>query len=197
MPLNQILLFGTPGSGKSTLAKTVAATTDITYISMSQLIQDEVTSLSVLGSEIKYYQDNMLSYPPLLLHPIVEKVITEYRGVSFILDSYPKNWGEVKTLQEVVGTNNFNFSHLIELHLNHEQAQERIKERISESSNKEKPARFDDKPEIVVERIRRYESEIRPLINECQSFCKESFEIDSSLTRREVYLNFLAILETN
>ncbi len=93
-----VVLFGAPGSGKGTQAPDLAALTNAKTISLGDMLRAEVKADSDLGKEVKGYMEKGLLAPDELVSRVIEENIAD----GFILDGYPRNLLQARTLDEIL-----------------------------------------------------------------------------------------------
>ena len=93
-----VVLFGAPGSGKGTQAPDLAALINAKTISLGDMLRDEVKADSDLGKEVKGYMEKGLLAPDELVSRVIEENITD----GFILDGFPRNVAQAKTLDDIL-----------------------------------------------------------------------------------------------
>ncbi|MFH0826936.1 MAG: adenylate kinase [Candidatus Omnitrophota bacterium] len=99
----RIILLGAPGSGKGTQAKRLAERLRIPHVSTGDLLRENVKRQTSLGQEAKDYMDRGLLVPDELMAQMLKERFSEpdIRG-GFILDGYPRNENQAKTLDEIL-----------------------------------------------------------------------------------------------
>tara|TARA_X000001036_G_scaffold261390_1_gene242978 strand:+ start:3597 stop:4169 length:573 start_codon:yes stop_codon:yes gene_type:complete len=155
-----IVIFGPPGAGKGTQSKFIVEKYKLHQLSTGELLRNEITNKSKLGSEIssiinagELVSDNVVSN-------LIEKFISDplYKN-RLIFDGYPRNLNQAKNLDYLLEKYNQKIDVVLKLSVN----LEIIKKRISERQVQEN--RADDKEKIAIKRYKNYESSIEPVIN--------------------------------
>jgi adenylate kinase len=95
----KIILFGAPGSGKGTQATVLSEHFKLRRISLGDIFREEVKKDSELGREVKNYMEKGLLVPDSLVSRVVEENVNED---NFLLDGYPRNINQAKTLDEIL-----------------------------------------------------------------------------------------------
>lgn len=93
-----VVLFGAPGSGKGTQTPDLVALTGAKVISLGDMLRAEVKAGSDLGKEVQGYMDKGLLAPDELVSRVIEENITD----GFILDGFPRNVAQAKTLDDIL-----------------------------------------------------------------------------------------------
>lgn len=95
----RLILLGAPGSGKGTQANSISDYFKIKRISLGDLLREEVQQGSELGKKVKKYMEAGVLVPD----EIVSLVIAENLDQGgFVLDGYPRNVSQGKTLDEIL-----------------------------------------------------------------------------------------------
>jgi len=102
----RILLLGAPGAGKGTQAKELAKKLRLPHISTGDLLRQNVASGTALGMQAKDFMNKGALVPDEL----VNKMLTErFKAADvapgFILDGYPRNLNQAKSLDEILKEN--------------------------------------------------------------------------------------------
>lgn len=114
MPLN-LFLIGPPNSGKATLGKLIADKYNLTLISLSQAINDEITAGSGFGFEAKKYLTEERSIPDDLLFDILLSKLKTVSYTNFIISGYPKTLSQSRVMEFYFRKNNFALNAVISL----------------------------------------------------------------------------------
>ena len=103
----RIILLGPPGAGKGTQAKTLAQKLDLPHISTGDILRENASKGTDLGKEAKGYMDKGVLVPDALVTQMLLRRLDEpnvKRG--FILDGYPRNLNQAKSLDASLGQKN-------------------------------------------------------------------------------------------
>lgn len=100
-----IVLLGPPGAGKGTQAIKLAQELGLAHISTGEILRQNVKELTGLGKEAEGYMNRGLLVPDGL----VAKMLTERFNnpdvkIGFILDGYPRNIAQAKTLEDILNS---------------------------------------------------------------------------------------------
>lgn len=176
-----IVIFGPPGSGKGTQADLLSRAYDLEHISTGNLLRQEVEKATSLGKKV----EKILAVGDLVSDEIVNELILNKikilhkSGKGFILDGYPRNISQAKTLAVV----KLDFAFLIQV--SDEEVIDRIANRIVCScgmtynlkTNPPKKDNFCDKCgrklirrddesiDVIKNRLRIYHKQIDPLLD--------------------------------
>ncbi|MBU1112696.1 MAG: nucleoside monophosphate kinase, partial [Candidatus Omnitrophica bacterium] len=94
-----LVLFGAPGSGKGTQAIILSERFNLIRISLGDILRSEVKENSPLGQEVKGYMEKGLLVSDELVARVIESHV---KSGGFILDGYPRNLTQAKTLAEIL-----------------------------------------------------------------------------------------------
>lgn len=95
----RLILFGAPGSGKGTQADMLAEEFNLEKISLGDILREEVKKGSGLGEEVKRYMDRGELVPN---HTVKNVIDANLAKDNFILDGYPRNGQQAKTLDDIL-----------------------------------------------------------------------------------------------
>ena len=100
----KLLILGPAGSGKGTQAKLISEHYKIPHISTGDLIREEIASGSVFGKKL----EQLINKGNLVSDEDVLKLLKQRLDASksgFILDGYPRNLNQAKTLDKITTIN--------------------------------------------------------------------------------------------
>lgn len=98
----RIILLGPPGAGKGTQAKRLAEELKAAHISTGDILRQNVKDGTLLGKEAKDFMERGLLVPDALMSRMLSERFSQpdiKRG--FILDGYPRNLAQAKTLEDI------------------------------------------------------------------------------------------------
>ena len=119
-----LILFGAPGSGKGTQAVVLAERLKIKRISLGDILRQEVKQETELGKEVKSYMEKGLLVPDSLVQRVIEENLDSN---GFVLDGYPRNLSQAKTLDEIFSKNNITLDTCIYLDVDKQLIVDRLK----------------------------------------------------------------------
>ncbi|MFA5411060.1 MAG: adenylate kinase [Candidatus Omnitrophota bacterium] len=103
----KMILLGPPGAGKGTQAKVLAVKLNLPHISTGDLLRQNVSSGTDLGRQAKDFMNKGLLVPDELVSAMLARRISQGdTGKGFILDGYPRNLAQAKTLDEMLKEKN-------------------------------------------------------------------------------------------
>lgn len=98
-----IVLLGPPGAGKGTQAKTMAAKLNRPHISTGDILRKNVSENTLLGRRAKDYMNKGALVPDeLVTQMLTERISQPDTASGFILDGYPRNLNQARTLDETL-----------------------------------------------------------------------------------------------
>lgn len=103
----RIVLLGPPGAGKGTQAKILAKKLNVPHISTGEILRQNVLNSTDLGNKAKRYMNMGSLVPDTLVTEMLEKRL-EFPDTKcgFILDGYPRNQSQAKTLDNILKSRN-------------------------------------------------------------------------------------------
>lgn len=150
----RIVLFGPPGCGKGTQALFISQSLSIPHLSTGDMLRGAVSSGSEIGLEAKKIMESGGLVSDDIVLSIVKERIAKNDCISgFILDGFPRTVNQAKKL-DVLLTNNHKIDCVLRIKVDEEEIIKRLIDR----------GRQDDKPEIIKNRFKSYNSETQPLI---------------------------------
>jgi len=176
-----IVFFGPPGSGKGTIASIVKKQLGIPHISTGDLLREEVKNKTELGMKAKAYMDRGELVPDELVLEVLKKR-TEKPDCKkgFILDGYPRNVEQAKTLDRM-----FKIDYIFNFVISEEEIIRRLSNRricpkcgaiynlismppktpgICDQCGTALIQRDDDKPQAIRERLSVYKKQTAPVL---------------------------------
>ncbi|MDR3617652.1 MAG: adenylate kinase [Candidatus Obscuribacterales bacterium] len=185
----RILFLGAPGSGKGTQCKKLADKTGLLHLSSGDMLREATAKGTEAGQLAKGFMDKGQLVPDdVLIKMFEEKLSSPECAKGFILDGFPRNLAQAKSLDALLEKLRSQLNAVINLQIDDHLLTERITGRRV-CSNKTcnavyhmtfaPPAqegrcdlcgsalyqRSDDKEELVKERLSAYHSQTEPLID--------------------------------
>ena len=150
----RIILFGPPGCGKGTQAVFVSESLSIPHLSTGDMLRSAVSSGSEVGLKAKEIMESGgLVSDEIVLSIVKERISKNDSKIGFILDGFPRTINQAEKLDLLL-----NVSQKIDCVLRIKVDEEEIINRLIDRG------RDDNKPEIIKNRFKTYNSETQPLI---------------------------------
>ena len=150
-----IILFGPPGCGKGTQATNICENLMIPHLSTGDMLRAAVASESDIGMQAKKIMEvGGLVSDEIVFSIIKERMLLEDCEKGFVLDGFPRTINQAEGLESLLeGSKKIKF--VISIKVNEDSILKRLIER----------GRSDDKPEIIKNRFKTYNSQTQPLIS--------------------------------
>lgn len=173
-----IVLLGAPGSGKGYISNLIIEEFGFKHISTGNLLRENIKNKTELGGKIESYMSAGDLVPDELVLDVLKNALQENSGKDLIFDGYPRTTEQAKELEKLI---KIDFVACINV------PEKVILDRISsrrvctscpavysakdyskttcEKCGGEVIQRTDDMPEVVLNRLKKYEIQTKPLIN--------------------------------
>ncbi|MDD5731047.1 MAG: adenylate kinase [Candidatus Omnitrophica bacterium] len=182
----RIILFGPPGAGKGTQAKVLSERVRLPHISTGDLLRENVKGQTPLGRQAKDFMDKGLLVPDELVANMLQERFSrpDLKG-GFILDGYPRNIAQAKTLDDMLAKLKMGIDFVVYLDASDAIIIQRLCGRlvcsscganfhvtnmppkvagICDNCKGKLYQRADDKEETIKKRLEVYKKEVTPLI---------------------------------
>lgn len=177
-----IIIFGAQASGKGTQAEMLSQEYGLEYISSGNIFRQEIDGKTELGISAQKYINEGKLVPDDVTSKMIMRAIEKTRAKKngFILDGYPRNESQMKSLEDVV-----DITDVIVIDISDEEALLRIGGRmvcvcgmsyhnifkppkiknICDKCGRRLLVRKDDKPKAIEKRLNVYHNETEPLFD--------------------------------
>ena len=155
-----VILFGAPGAGKGTQAKILIEKFNLNQISTGDMLRDAVKNKSVLGKKVEKIMEKGDLVPDEIIFSIMAERLNENTKSGYIFDGFPRNISQAEKLNEMIEKINICIDYIFHIDVNEDILIDRIKKRASEDS----VSRKDDKSDILVERLKVYNLQTKPVL---------------------------------
>ena len=150
----RIILFGPPGCGKGTQATFISEALAIPHLSTGDMLRSAVSSGSEIGLKAKNIMESGgLVSDQIVLSIVEERIAKDDCKKGFILDGFPRTVNQAEKL-DLLLSENYKLDCVLRIKVDEEEIIKRLIDR----------AREDDKPDIIKNRFKTYNSETEPLI---------------------------------
>ncbi len=154
----RIVLLGPPGSGKGTQATMLVEQLGLPHISTGALLRNAANRGTELGLQAKAITDKGELVPDDIMSDMIEERLSRDDVIKgFILDGYPRNVAQAKSLDVMLERLNMPADEAIHIDINPETVIKRIAKRAKEEG------RTDDAVETVKNRMRVYAEQTAPV----------------------------------
>jgi adenylate kinase len=182
-----IVLLGPPGAGKGTQAKILANRLGLPHISTGEILRQNVSGNTVLGLEAKSYMNKgLLVADDLVTQMLTQRLNEPDVSNGFILDGYPRNLAQAKTLGGILEKRNAGIDYVIYLETSQATIIQRLSGRLvckscganfhitnmapkkamtCDNCSGSLYQRDDDKEETIKKRLAVYEQEVLSLVD--------------------------------
>jgi adenylate kinase len=177
-----VILLGPPGSGKGTQAVRISRELGIPHISTGDLLRENINQGTALGKEAKGYMDGGKLVPDaLVIKMLSERVARPDAAKGYLLDGFPRTLAQAEALEKLLAGKAeiavLNLAvpdeiivkrasgrllcpqgHIHNIHYSPPKEAGRC-----DTCGGSLQQRSDDRPEVVLERLKVYHSQTRPL----------------------------------
>jgi adenylate kinase len=158
-----IILLGPPGAGKGTQAAFIKEYFNVAHISTGDMLREAVKNETTLGLTAKEIMARGDYVPDdLLLEIINERVGEDDCKNGFILDGYPRNETQAKSLDAILNQSNNSIDGIIQIDVDFSVLENRIEGRAKDNNSE---IREDDNLQVMKKRLQVYVDQTEPLIS--------------------------------
>lgn len=112
----KLILLGPPGAGKGTQAKGLSERLGIAHISTGDLLREDVKRDTPLGKSARAYMERGDLVPDELVTKMLIEHINSFNPEDgFILDGYPRNISQAKTLEGILKQKGMSIDYVVYL----------------------------------------------------------------------------------
>lgn len=153
-----LVLFGPPGSGKGTQSENIVKAYKLQHISTGDLLRDEVSRHTPLGTEAKKYMDQGMLVPDEVVIGMISGKIDDMPGArGFIFDGFPRTRPQAEALDKLLEFKNTKIHLVLALEVPEPELIKRLVGRGVTSG------RSDDTEEVITKRIKEYHLKTQPV----------------------------------
>ena len=208
----RIILLGMPGAGKGTQAQIIEEELAIANVSTGAILREVSKSESDLGQKVQTYLNSGQLVPDeIIIEMLVERISKDDCNNGFILDGFPRNIEQAKSLDQA----GVSIDLVIYLKILEEQIIERMSgRRIHLASGRSYHTTFnppkvdgkddltgedliqrsDDKPDVIKKRLEVYFNETEPMLDFYKNKDIQFYEIDASESVKAVTEKIIKII---
>jgi len=153
-----LVLFGPPGSGKGTQSENIVSIYKLQHISTGDLLRDEVSRHTALGTEAKKYMDQGMLVPDEVVIGMISGKIDDMPDArGFVFDGFPRTRPQAEALDKLLEFKNTKIDLVLALEVPEPELISRLVNRGITSG------RSDDTEEVITKRIKEYHSKTEPV----------------------------------
>ena len=155
-----LVLFGPPGSGKGTQSENIVTTYGLQHISTGDLLRDEVSRHTPLGTEAQKYMDQGMLVPDeVVIGMISGKIDDAPDARGFVFDGFPRTRPQAEALDKLLEFKQTKIHLVLALEVPEPELVKRLVSRGITSG------RSDDTEEVIAKRIKEYHAKTQPVAN--------------------------------
>lgn len=178
------VFIGPPGSGKGTQADLLHSRLGAAIIGTGEILRDEMSRHTPLGSQAKSYIDSGRLAPDDLVNAVVaERLRRADRPAAFILDGYPRNSNQAAALDRVLKEQKLKLTAVIHFLIDEDVVVRRMLAR----------QRSDDDEEVIRNRMKEFRESVRDLVN---YYRKQGIlhEVQADADKERLYVTIASLL---
>ncbi|GLU49313.1 adenylate kinase [Nocardiopsis ansamitocini] len=154
------VLVGPPGAGKGTQAQILASELSIPKVSTGDIFRANVSGGTELGKQASAFMDRGDLVPDEVTNAMVkDRLAEEDARDGFLLDGFPRNVAQARTLDTMLGELDSRLDVVLELVVDEEEVIRRLAERAAIDH------RSDDNEETIRHRLVVYREQTAPLVS--------------------------------
>lgn len=178
----RLILLGAPGSGKGTMSSRIVNTFKLNHLSSGDILRKHIDNKTDIGLQAKEYVDKGALVPDDFIARIMIGAVKNSENPDWLLDGFPRTVNQAKTLFEA----HSQIEGVINLNVPHDEIIRRLKNRwVHKPSGRIYNLEFnppkvdfkddvtgealvqreDDKPDIVLKRLKIYEDATKPILD--------------------------------
>ena len=157
-----IILFGAPGAGKGTQANFLINEFDLIQISTGDMLRESVKQKTKLGKQVETIMANGDLVPDDIIFALISNRLNNKDiKKGFIFDGFPRNLKQAQKLDDIIHEMNINLDYVFHIDVD----EEILTSRIENRAKQEKISRKDDTSSVLIERLKVYNRETKPVLN--------------------------------
>ena len=187
----KIIFFGPPGSGKGTQAHLLSQYLNIPHLSTGEILRSKLEEKDDLSKTLKKIMSTGNLVSDEILNKIIsKKLLSDDCKKGFIIDGYPRTILQSDYLLFFLNKNLINLNLIVNFNIDNKTVEKRILKR-SKTEN-----RSDDSNEVIKTRIKKYNTETKPLLDiYSEKFNNIFHEIDGGQEITKIQLDLKNIIK--
>jgi adenylate kinase len=158
-----LILFGPPGAGKGTQAKILQQELGLPQLSTGDMLRSAIAAGTGLGKQCKAVMDRGDLVPDeIVVGIIAERLDQADCAKGAVFDGFPRTIAQAEALDRMLAGRGGRIGAVIELRVDDEAMVGRMETRVKENPG---PARADDNPETLKNRLAVYRRNTAPLLD--------------------------------
>ena len=157
-----IILFGAPGAGKGTQANFLINEFDLIQISTGDMLREAVKHQTEVGKKVENIMANGDLVPDEIIFSLISDRLNDNdEKKGFIFDGFPRNLKQAEKLEQIMIQRNINLDFVFHIDVD----EDILTSRIENRAKQEKTIRKDDTSAVLIERLKVYNRETRPVLD--------------------------------
>ncbi len=182
----RIVLLGAPGAGKGTQCKRIAVKYGAIHLSSGDILRQARTTGTELGKKAQSYMDSGALVPDNIIVEMMVGAINKASKKGFVLDGFPRTINQASELDKLLARNGKKIDVVLNLEINEQIVVDRMSGRrscpkcgavyhiknlkpkadgICDHDGTKLVQRPDDKPEVVINRLKTYHQQTKPVVD--------------------------------
>jgi adenylate kinase len=154
-----LIIFGPPGVGKGTQAKLLADDLKYAHVSTGQILRTEIEKRSELGNKVDALIKSGHLVSDEIILPIIDSYIDEHKSeIGIIFDGFPRTLKQAELLNQILEKRKIKEIRVVNLVADNDELLGRLIKRA------QLEGREDDKPEVIKNRLKVYETQTAPVL---------------------------------
>jgi adenylate kinase len=182
----KVVLLGAPGAGKGTQCKRIVDRYGLSHLSSGDILRRQRAAGTELGKKAQSYMDSGALVPDGIIVEMMADAIRKVPKAGFVLDGFPRTVNQADELDKSLVSNGEKIDIVLNLEIDDRTVLQRMTGRrscpkcgavyhienlkpkvegICDNDGTELVQRPDDRPEVVVSRLRTYHLQTEPVVD--------------------------------